>query len=176
MDAAQRFAIFHCRRKGDGYKRIHTKLVAPYRQYAYTEDSGKYCFPEYSSGRGDLTELSRTGRPPSNIAKAASKVLSQRPFSSAKYIAAQLRANHELVERILTEVLGMRTLSLRWILHERTAAQRAQRVVELGKSLRVPRVDAANGFVNVIIPDGNWYDWSHDHSSKQNTFSDLVPT
>jgi hypothetical protein len=65
---------------------------------------------------------------------------------------------------------------LRWVPPEQTAAQKAQRVANSRKLLRVLRVEAANGVVNIITGDESWYYWSYDHSSQWNTSRDLVPT
>jgi hypothetical protein len=105
-----------------------------------------------------------------------SKVLNEQPFSSTKYIAAQLRASGELVKRTLIEALGMKKFISRWVSHEPTAPQKAERVVGPRKSLWVLRVHAANGFVNIITADENWYYWSDDHSLQWNTSRHLVPT
>jgi hypothetical protein len=80
------------------------------------------------------------------------------------------------VKKHVFEVLGMKKLSLRWVRHEPTAAQKAQRVVDSQKWLRVLRADAANGFVNKTTADENLPDWSYDHSLQWNTPRDLVPT
>jgi hypothetical protein len=74
-------------------------LVAFDRRKACTKDFLKDWVRESDSGRRDPTDLSKTGTPPSGIAEALSKVLDEQPFSSTKYIAAQLQSSSELVKR-----------------------------------------------------------------------------
>jgi hypothetical protein len=58
-------------------------------------------------------------------------ILSQQPFSSTKYIAAELRTSRDLVKKTVVEVLRMKKFSLRRVPHELTVAQKRQRVAEL---------------------------------------------
>jgi hypothetical protein len=108
-DIMQRFVVFHYGLKEHGYKLIHTRPVAG-NGSAYTEGSVKYWVCEYNSGRRDYADLSKTGRPPSDIAEALSKVLNGRPFSGARYIAAQFQTTGELAKGTLAEVLGMKKI------------------------------------------------------------------
>jgi hypothetical protein len=113
--------------------------------------------------------------PPSDIAEAVSKVMSEQPFSSTKDMTAQLRASRKLVKRTLIEVLGVKKFNLRWVPHELAAARKAQRVVDSPKLFRVLRVDAANGSVNMITEAEKWYYRSYDYSLQCNTSRNLVP-
>jgi hypothetical protein len=80
---------------------------------ACTEDSVKYWAGEHDGGRRDPTDLSKTGRLPSDIAEAISEVMSKQPFSSTKCFTAQIGTSRELVKRILIETLEMKKFSLR---------------------------------------------------------------
>jgi hypothetical protein len=84
VDVKQKSVIFHYRLKGHGYKRIQTKLVATYGRSAYTEDSVKFWIGGHDRGRRDPAKLCRIVTPPSDIAEAVSKVLSEQPFSLTK--------------------------------------------------------------------------------------------
>jgi hypothetical protein len=72
------------------------------------EDSVKDWVCKYDGGRRDPSELSRTVRPPSDIVEALLKVMSELPFSSTKYITAQLQTSRKSVKGTLIEVLGMK--------------------------------------------------------------------
>jgi hypothetical protein len=112
MAAVQRAVIYRSRLKGHDYKRIHTKLVATYGRNAYTERSAKYWVRKYERRRRARADLSRTDSAPSEIAEALSKVLSEYPFGSTKYISAQRGTSRELVKRTIIKVLGMKRFSL----------------------------------------------------------------
>jgi hypothetical protein len=88
MDIVQTSVIFDHRLKGHGYKRIHVKLAATSGGKVSIEDSVNHWFRESNCERRDLTDLSKTVRPPSDIEEAASKVVSEQSFSSPKHIAA----------------------------------------------------------------------------------------
>jgi hypothetical protein len=176
MDVVQRSVIFYYRSKKRGYKAIHRKLIERYGVEAYTLGSVKYWAREYEGGRRDPTDSPRAGRPVSDLAEAISKFLNEQPFSSTRYIAAQLRTSRNLVKRTLVEVLGMQKFSLRWVPHELTVAQKGQRVADSRRLLQALRADAANEFGNIITADESWYYWSYEHSSQWSTSRDLVPT
>ena len=176
MDIVQRSVIFYYCSKSLGYKRIHRKLVATYGRDAYTQDSVKRWAREYKHGRRDPSDVIKAGRPPSDIVDSVFQVLREQPFSSTKYIACQLRVSRELVKRTLTESLGMRKFSLRWVPHVLGIDQKRERVTESQKLLEALKADAPNEFANIITGDESWYYWSYDHSSQWSTSRDLVPT
>jgi hypothetical protein len=151
MDVVQMLVTFSSRLKGHGYKRIHTKLVATYYRDAYAIDSVKRWVREYDGGRRDPPGFSKADRPPFDIAEAVSQVLNEQPFSSTKYIAAQLRLSRELVKRI--DAMGMRKVSLCCVAHTVIAVQKAQRVADSRGLLMVLRANATNRFVNIMIAD-----------------------
>jgi hypothetical protein len=112
MDVVQRSLIFHLRFQGESSKRIHTELVETYGTGADPTDSVKYWVKQYNGGRSDPTDLSKPERPVSDVAEAVSQLLREEPFSSIRYIAAQLRLSRTSVKRTLVSVLRMRKFSL----------------------------------------------------------------
>jgi hypothetical protein len=176
MDVVQRSVIFHLRFKGEGSKRIHTELVETYGAAAYPIDSVKYWVKQYDGGRRDPTDLSKTGRPVSDVAEAVSQLLREEPFSLTRHIAAQLRLSRISVKWTLVSVLGMRKFRLRWVPHDFTEFQKVQRVKDSRGLLKTLKVDAKNNFVNIITGDGSWYYWSYEHQSQWSTSRATVPT
>jgi hypothetical protein len=165
MDVVQRSVIFHLRFKGEGSKRIHTELVEMYGARAYPIDSVEYWVKQYDGGRRDPIDLSKPGRPVFDFAEAVSQLLREEPFSSTRHIAVQLRLSRTSVKRTLVSVLGMRKFSLRWVPHDLTEFQKAQRVKDSRGLLKALKVDAKNNFVNIITGDESWYYWSYEHQS-----------
>jgi hypothetical protein len=139
-------------------------------------DSVKYWVKQYDAGRRDPTDLSKLGRPVSDAAEAVPQLLREGPFSSTRHIAAQLRLSRTLVKRTLVSVLGIRKFSLRWISHDLTEFQKAQRVKVSRGLLKALKVDATNNFVNIITGDESWYYWSYEHESQESTSRAPVPT
>jgi hypothetical protein len=176
MDVVQRSVIFHLRVKGEGSKRIHTEVVETYGAGAYPIDSVKYWVEQSDGGRRDPTDLSKPGRPVSDVAEAVPQLLRQEPFSSTRHNAAQLRLSRTSVKRTLVSVLRMRKFSFRWVPHDLTEFQKAQRVKDPRGLLKAPKVDAKNNFVNIITGDESWYYWSYEHQSQGSTSRDTVPT
>jgi hypothetical protein len=74
--------------------------------------------------RGDIP---KPGRPVFDIAEAVSQLLKEEPFRSTTRIAAQLSLRRTSVKRTLISVLGMKKFSLRWVSHDLTGSQKAQR-------------------------------------------------
>jgi hypothetical protein len=142
MYVVQRSVIFHLRFKGEGFKRIHTELVETYGAGAYPIDSVKYWVKQYDGGRRDPTDLLTPGRPVSDVAEAVSQLLREKPFSSTRHIAAQLRLSRTSVNSTFVSVLGMRKFSLRWVPHDLTELQKAQRVKDSRGLLKTLIVDA----------------------------------
>jgi hypothetical protein len=92
--------IFHYRLKERGYKRVHTKLVATYRRNVSIEDSLKCEIRKHHSGRRCPTGLSKTDRPPFDIAETISTGLNKRSFSSTEHIATQFQTSRERVKKL----------------------------------------------------------------------------
>jgi hypothetical protein len=90
----------------------------------------------------DPTDLSKPGRPVSDVAEAVSQFLREEPFSSTRHIASQLRVSRTSVKRTLFSVVGMRKFSLRWVLHDLVEFQKAQRVKDSRGLLKALKVDA----------------------------------
>jgi hypothetical protein len=128
MDVVQRSVIFHLRFKGEGSKRIHTELVETNGAGAYPIDSVRNSARQSDGGRRDLTDLSKPGRPVSDVAESVSQLLREEPFSSTRRIAAGLRLSRRSVKRSLVFVLRMTKVSLRCVPHDSTESQNAQRV------------------------------------------------
>jgi histone-lysine N-methyltransferase SETMAR len=103
-------------------------------------------------------------------------VLSEQPFSSTKYIAAQLHVSRAVVKRTLVKVLGMKKYSLRWVPHDLSEHQKAQRVIDSQSLLEALMEDAENNFVNIVTGDESWYYWSYAHTSQWSPSRDNVPT
>jgi hypothetical protein len=156
MDVMARSVIFYHHSKQRGSRGIHTRLVGAYEQHAYPTESVKYWVREYDRGRKDPADSPKAGKPRSDIADAVSHILSEQPFSSTESIAAQLRTSRELVKKTLVEVLGMKKFRLRWVAHERTVAQKPQRVVDSRRLLHTLITDAPNEFTNIITADKGW--------------------
>jgi hypothetical protein len=176
MDLVHRSVIFHDRSKERGYRRIHTRLVAAYGQHACPTESVKYWVREYDRGRRDPADSARAGRPRSDIAGAASHILGQQPFSSTKFLAAELRTRRDLVTKTLVKVLRMKTFSLRWAPDDRRVAQKRQRVADSRRRPQTLRADAANQLANTITAEESWYYWFYQYSSQWSTSRDLVST
>jgi hypothetical protein len=176
MDVGQRSLISYYRFKQRGYRRIHTKLVGADGSHAYLTGSVKCWVREYDRGGQDCADSPRAGRPRSDIAEAVSHILREQPFSSTKYIAAQLGTTRDLVRKTLVEVLGMKKFSLRWVPHELTVAQKRQRIADSRRLFQSLIADGPNEFTNIITVDESWYYWVYQHSSQWSTSRDLVPT
>jgi hypothetical protein len=176
MDVLRSSVIFYYRSKQRGCRGIHTKLVGAYGQHAYPPESVNYWVRESDRGGRDPADSPRAGTARSDIAKAVSQILSQQPFSSTKYIAAQLRTSRGLMKKTVVDVLGMQKLSLGWVPHGLTVAGKRQRVADSRRLLQMLTADAPNEFTNIITADESWYYWLYRHSSQWSTTRDLVPT
>jgi hypothetical protein len=77
MDVVQRSMTIHCGLKWHDYKQIYTKAFTTLGRDTCTEASVKLSALEYDGGPQDLTGFSKKVGPPSDIAEAVSKVLSE---------------------------------------------------------------------------------------------------
>jgi hypothetical protein len=88
MDLVQRSVIFHLRFKGEASKRIHTELAETSGAGASPIDSIKYWAKQYDGRRRDPRDLSKPGRPVSDVAEAVSQLRREEPFTSTRHLAA----------------------------------------------------------------------------------------
>jgi hypothetical protein len=84
MDVIQRSVIFYDRRKGYGYKKIHTKMRATDRQEAGSADYMNY----WAVNSTRSSRLVQVREATSDISEAISILLTEQPFRSAKPFAA----------------------------------------------------------------------------------------
>jgi hypothetical protein len=113
MDMVQRSVIFHLNFQGEHSKGIHTKLVEPHEEGAYTIVSVKCWVEQSDDGRRNPTDLSEPGWSVSGIAEAVSQLLREESFSPTRHIAAQLHVSRTSVKRTFISVLRMKKFSLR---------------------------------------------------------------
>jgi hypothetical protein len=81
-----------------------------------------------------------------------------------------------MVKKTLVKVSGMKRISLRWVPHELTVAEKHKRVADSWILLQTRIADAPNEFTNIITADESWHHWFYQHSSEWSTSRDLVPT
>jgi histone-lysine N-methyltransferase SETMAR len=103
-------------------------------------------------------------------------ILREQPFSSTKYIAAQLRTSRDLVKKTVVEVLRIKRFNLRWVPRELTVAQKRQRVADSRRLLQTLIADTPKEFTNIITADESWYYWFCPPTFQWRTSRDLVPT
>jgi transposase len=115
----------------DGLNAIetHQKLVHRYGQNALSYSTVTYWRREFRSGRTDVEDGPRSGRPPDFGSHVRiENVLAEFPNGSVRTIAEAAGYEPSTVFYVLTQVFHLKLRHWRWVPHSRSDAQEVARV------------------------------------------------
>jgi transposase len=120
--------------QGERYKAIYQKLHTAFAEESASLSTVKRWCRRFKSGHFSVQDDRRSGRPQRDLGDSISQFLADEPFLSARTLAKRLLVHPQTIKRVLTEDLGMRKFTRRWIPHELSLSNRQQRV-ELAETL-----------------------------------------
>lgn len=143
--------------KGNKAKLIQQELAGMYAEQGYKIGAVKYWIAEIRSGRQDLRDEPKSGRPPiSEIDLKICHILKEEPFSSVRSIAADIHESGSTVYDHLTKSLGFVERHFKLIPHELTDELRMKRIKVSKQMLTVLQAQKKLGYRDVITGDETW--------------------
>ncbi len=157
MDLEIRCVIHYLYLRGRTPSNAHAELVVAYGHGCISLSGVRYWFKEFGSGRLDINDLTRSGRPLENDRiEDIKKLLDEFPFSSARYIAITLDMNKGKVLRILKHELGLTKRYARWVPHFLSDEQKEKRIVYSKSLLKLLQSLQGNQRAAVVTGDESW--------------------
>jgi histone-lysine N-methyltransferase SETMAR len=148
--------------KGLRYKAIYRELSAVLDKGAASAATVKRWCKRFKDRNFCLEDETRPGRPKSDLAKTISLLLEKEPFLSARTLANKLASSREKIRDVLENDLGLRKFTRRWVPHELTPAQMAQRVFDSILLAEALRADEKNQFRNIMTGDESWFYYQYE--------------
>ena len=131
---------------------------------------------KFKNGDFSCLDEERTGRPPSDLIHPISKILRKQPFISARLIAKQLSVTPNTVLKVLSEDMGLRRFTRKWVPHDLTEEQKLKRV-DMSKSiLKILEKAEKKNFINIMTGDESWFYFNYQSSHMYAASRDEVPT
>jgi hypothetical protein len=107
---------------------IHQELFATLGSGAYSEDSVQYWVSRFESGGINCEEISRAGRPITDLAEAFRLFLQDDPFTNACMLSRHFDVCVTTVKDILACDLGLKEFTRRWMPHTLSGPQKVKRI------------------------------------------------
>lgn len=158
LDIQQRSVIRFFYLKGESNQFIADSLQEVYGPDAYSLEKVKYWTHQFKLGRTNINNNKSTGKPPLDYLDAnILKVLTDYPFSSVRSIAEVLKEPRSTIYEHLTESLGLKNYSLKWVPHELTCVMKQKRKDEATNLLNVLMTESFNDFDFIVTGDESWF-------------------
>jgi hypothetical protein len=117
--------------QGKRSKAIHGELSGVLGEAAVSLTTIKRWCRRFKDGNFSLDGEFRSGRWRRDIGAAISQFLSKELFLSARVLVKSLATSPHTIKEILTRDLGMRNFTRRWVPHDLSATDKANRVVDV---------------------------------------------
>jgi hypothetical protein len=107
-------------------REIHQELLTTLGSDAYSEDSVQYWVARFESGDTSCEDISRAGRPLTDLAEPFRLFLQDYPVVSTCMLSRHFSVYVcvTTVKEILTRGFGLKTITWRWVPHELSDCQK----------------------------------------------------
>jgi hypothetical protein len=139
--------------QGKRYKAICGELRAILGEVAVSLASAKPWCQRFSALDFSLDDDNKPGRPLSDRAPIISQLLLNEPFLSACVLPSRFATSPHTIKETSALDLGMRKFTRRWMPHELTPANKAQRVEDAQTPLPAPGSDSEKHFAHIMTGD-----------------------
>jgi hypothetical protein len=136
---------------------MHGKLSGVLEEAVVTLATVRRWYRGFKDGNFSFDDEFRSGRPPNDFGEGISQFLSKEPFLSACVLAKRLATSPYTITASLSHDLGMRKFRRRWVPHDRTARDKAERVVDALMLLQALRNDQIQNFSHIMTGDERWF-------------------
>jgi hypothetical protein len=113
----QRFVVKFLWLRGERPRQIYHELLATIGSDACSSDSVQYWVARFASGDTSCEDVSRPGRPLTDLAEPLRLFLDDYPFASALMVSRHFSVSAIAVKEILARDLGLRRFTRRWVPH-----------------------------------------------------------
>jgi len=162
LSTEYRAVIRFCVLLGKENKDICAELIQAYGENAPSESTVRRLAREFRHGRTNIADMPRSGRPRiEGLPEQVSALLLNQPFASTWDIADELGISHMTAYNVLVRDLHMHKFVSRWVPHELSERNKADRA-NLSKGL-LAELRAGN-IQDIITGDESWFyfDYSPD--------------
>lgn len=162
--------------KGKTPLKIHQKLVDTYQCNALKQKTVEYWYHEFKCGRANIDDNPRSGRPPlDDLDAIILTTLTQYPYSSVSQISEACGCSYGTIYNRLTEVLGYKNYTLRWVPYCLTNDLKNKRKNGAQQLKSILISESQNDFSNLITGDQSWFFLSYEPTTKWSLSKDDVP-
>jgi len=142
-------------------------LKETYGDDAYKQTHVYYWMTEARTGRTDLSDLPRSGRPSDDgLTCVILNVLEIDPHASARKTARRLFVSPSTVVRHLEDKLGYKCAHLRWVPHILTKAQKLRRLEDAKAMLPILLQAQADGWLYLVTGDESWFEYYYEFQTQ----------
>jgi hypothetical protein len=157
MEYDQRVIIRFLSTEGIGANKIAIRFQAQFDEHAYKLRTIQFWITEVRSGRQDLHDEIRTGRPSlDDLDAKIVAILDKSHFESARSIAERLYVGHSIVLRHLHTSIGFRSFHLRWVPHLLSDDLRQKRKEHATAMLPFLHAAERDGWHHLVTGDESW--------------------
>jgi hypothetical protein len=143
--------------QGKRSKAIHEELRGVLGEAAVSLTTIKRWCWRFKDGNLSRDDRFKSGESGTNIWAAISQFLSTDTFFSARALAKRLATSPNTIKEILTRDLGMRKFTRRWVPHDLSARDKAQRAVDAQMLLQALRNEQSQNFSYIMTGDESWF-------------------
>jgi histone-lysine N-methyltransferase SETMAR len=160
--------------RGLGARRVHSKLSRVLGDDCYSLAAIERWLARFQEGDLSCGDQARPGRPQIDISGCLRAFLDRFPFASANMMAKHFRIARGTVTDILRRDLGLRKFTRRWVPHQLSPAQKADRVkCSRALLLRLQQLQQFD-FEGITTGDESWFRYQYDSDSMFARSADMV--
>jgi hypothetical protein len=137
MEKQQRFVIKLLWLREYSPRLIYQELLATLGSDAYSEDSVHYWIARFQSGDTSCENISRPGRPLTDLAEPCRLFRQNDPFVSARMLSWHFSVCATTAKEIFAGDLGLKKLTQRWVPHTLSDPQKVMRVHASSELLQI---------------------------------------
>jgi hypothetical protein len=157
----QRFVVNFSWIRGLAPSAIYQELQYTFGSTAYREDSVENWVRCFVSGDRSCADLSRDGRPRTDLSEPLRKFLNDFPFATARMRSRQFSAHPTTIKEILRRDLGLKKFARRWFSHQLNSSQNVQRVEAATLLLQIPQMLQPNALDGIATGDESWFQYGY---------------
>ena len=168
-----RCVIWFCQKLGKSISQTKADLDAVYGSASPSLPTVSLWWHRAAEGRVDVGDNPRVGRPKDHEnVDAIASYLQDQPFSSLRAIALALDIPKSTVENIVKCSLGLKHFNLRWVPHELSPYQKAERV-RIARDLLATLEGMKRGDIAYLLTsDESWFLHYNPHPARWATSSE----
>lgn len=172
----QRSVIHYYYLKGKTPLTIYEKLTETYQNNAMKLKAIQYWYHEFKCGRSNVNNIPKSGRPPlDDIDAVILKTLTDYPFATLSMISEICDCSIATVYNHLTDILGYKNYTLRWVPYSLTCDLKNRRKNGAQQLKQTLLTESKTDYNHLITGDQSWFYLSYEPKRKWSLTKDEVP-